>query len=118
MAQNQATNEKDVQAPARLKRDYWSTYFHIPSGKNYRQMGPGINNNWEEITDAFNECDTCNDQIYSIKVRLSKEQISSIEATPVPITREMLGLAEDEAAQVLQDMSIWRMDPNFNPFTV
>ena len=52
MAQNQATNENGVQAPARLKRVYWSTYFHIPSGKNYRQENPGTDNNWVEIVEG------------------------------------------------------------------
>ena len=55
MAQNQATNERGMQAPSRLKRMYWSTYLHIPSGKTYRQVDLGNANNWKEIVDKKDE---------------------------------------------------------------
>ena len=53
MSQIAASNEIGMEAPARLKRLYWSTYLHIPSGLAYRQVGLGNNNLWEEIKDPM-----------------------------------------------------------------
>ena len=118
MPQNQATNESGVKAPARLKRNYWSTYLHIPSGKTYRQMAHGINNLWEEVVDNDTvPCDTCNEQVYSVKVRLNKEQLSSIWTQPHEIKRADLGLADNEVAQILQEQTIWRFEPDLNKFS-
>ena len=47
---NHATNELGKIAPARLFRPYWSTYFDVGAGKNYRQMTPGVSNDWQEIS--------------------------------------------------------------------
>jgi len=55
MAQNKANQAENIigrAAPAHIKLPYWSTYFHIPSGKNYRQLNPGTSNNWVEITET------------------------------------------------------------------
>ncbi len=49
MPQNQATNEISFEAPARVNRNYWSTYTHAPSGKVYRQKASPNGNQWEEI---------------------------------------------------------------------
>jgi hypothetical protein len=52
MANDIATNEHGIEAPARVLRPYWSTYFHIASKKNYRQMNPDTDNNWVEIVEG------------------------------------------------------------------
>lgn len=49
MDNNIAKNETGFQAPAMFKRPYWSTYLNLKTNKNYRQVGLGVSNKWEEI---------------------------------------------------------------------
>ena len=45
---NTATNTVGFTAPAG-NAPYWSTYYHIPTKKNYRQISEGNGSDWVEI---------------------------------------------------------------------
>ena len=100
----------DAVAPASLTRAYRSTV--VWKGETYMQMTSPLSNNWIKVVEPTN----LNEQIYSIKVRMTKSQLTELKLTAVPITRVMLDLAKDETAQILQDKTIWRFEPNGSPF--
>lgn len=97
----------DAIAPASLTRAYRSTVEW--KGNTYMQMTAPLSNNWVKISET-------NQEIFSIKVRLTKEQYSSLQTSPIPITPAMLGLSEDETAKILQDETVWRLEPNGDEF--
>lgn len=97
----------DAVAPASLKRAYRSTV--VWRGDTYMQMSSPISNNWVKIVEA-------NDEVYSIKIRMDRDTYRNLKDIPFKITPELFGVEEDETVKILQNETVWRLEPAGNQF--
>ena len=105
-------NDVGIGAPLRLVRPYMSTYRNSINNDLFLQQDFPRGNDW------IKQSGTSNQEVFSIKVRMYKDEYTDLNTKAIPITPAMLGLAPDETARIIQDDTLWRLEPNGDNFIV